>query len=38
MLLLRSFGKPLDRSAVHREAPAYIHFHCADGLYTQTLA
>ena len=39
MLLLRSFGKPQDRSTVcNLTAPACIHFHCADGLYTQTLA
>jgi hypothetical protein len=31
--------KPPDRSTVHpRRAPACIHFHCADGLDTQTLA
>jgi hypothetical protein len=38
MLLLKSITKDPDRSKVHLTVPSYIHFHCALGFDTQTLA
>ena len=38
MLILKSIRKHQDRSMVHPKTPTYVHFHCAHGFYTQTLA
>jgi hypothetical protein len=38
MLVLKSIRRHQDRSTVHREVPASVHFHCALGFDTRTLA
>lgn len=38
MLLLKSIRRHQDRSMVHLAGPTSVHFHCACGFDTQTLA